>query len=88
MKKDLDKRNEWRAQLNNGLQDGSLELSQALKLLRKVMGKSQLEYANMIGVSKKIITDLELDKGNPTLSTLNRLFAPIGYKVGLIKKSR
>lgn len=88
MKKDLKKQNEWRAQLNKGLLEGTLELPQTLKLLRKMLGKSQLEYADMVGVSKKIITDFELNRGNPTVATLNRLFAPIGFKVGLVKKER
>jgi DNA-binding XRE family transcriptional regulator len=93
MKKDLEKRNiekrkEWRTLLNEGLSDGSLELSQALRLLRKILDKNQVEYAKMVGVSKKIIADFEIGKGNPTIGTLNRLFAPIGFKAGLVKKSR
>jgi transcriptional regulator with XRE-family HTH domain len=88
MKKDMEQRKEWRSILNHGLLDGSLELPQALKLLRKILGKNQVEYAQMVGVSKKIITDFELGKGNPTIATINRLFAPIGFSVGLVKKRR
>lgn len=79
-------RQELRNQLLAGIETGDLELSDALKLARKVVLKSQVEYAKLVGVSKKIIADIELDKGNPTLVTLNKLFAPVGLTVGL--KSR
>lgn len=88
MKKDLEKRSEWRAQLNKGIIEGSIDLPEALKLLRKTLGKSQIEYAEMVGVSKKVVVDFELGKGNPTITTLNRLFAPMGYKAGLVRKVR
>lgn len=84
MKSDLEQRGQWRRQLHAGLVEGSLEIPEALKMLRKVLGKSQQDYALMVGVSKKVIADLELGKGNPTIATLNRLFAPLGFKVGLV----
>ena len=36
----------------------------------------------------KIVADIEVNKGNPTVATLNRLFGPIGFKVGLVRKNR
>jgi predicted transcriptional regulator len=53
-----------------------------------MLGKNQVQYAEMVGVSKKIIADFEIGKGNPTVGTLNRLFAPIGFKAGLVKRTR
>ncbi|MCB0341150.1 MAG: helix-turn-helix transcriptional regulator [Pseudobdellovibrionaceae bacterium] len=88
MKSKKTTRKQLREELNQGVQSGELELPEALILLRKVLGKSQLEYAQMVGVSKKIISDFELGRGNPTISTLNKIFAPLGVEMGLVTKRR
>ncbi|KPA09591.1 hypothetical protein MHK_010177 [Candidatus Magnetomorum sp. HK-1] len=46
-------------------------------------------YARMVGLSKKIITNFELGKGNPTLESLTKMFKPVGLEPGLkrIKRS-
>lgn len=88
MKKDLDRQKQWRQELNEKLLSGNIELSTALKLIRKMLAKNQIEYAKMVGVSTKIIAELELGKGNPTLTTLNTVFAPIGYQIGLVPRKR
>ncbi|MBT4763240.1 MAG: helix-turn-helix transcriptional regulator [Bdellovibrionaceae bacterium] len=88
MKPNIVLKKKWRAQLNQGVKDGSIDLPDALKLLRKIIGKSQLEYSQLVGVSKKVISDFEVKKGNPTVVTLNKIFAPIGLQVGLVSKRR
>lgn len=79
-------RKEKRNQLFEGVKSGKLSLEEALKLARKVVDKNQAEYAKLVGVSKKVIADFEVNKGNPTLATINKLFAPVGLKVGLINR--
>lgn len=88
MKSNVELRKELRAQLNKGIESGDLELPEALVLLRKTLGKSQLDYAKLVGVSKKVISDFEVGKGNPTVETLNKIFAPLGLKIGLVSKRR
>jgi transcriptional regulator with XRE-family HTH domain len=88
MKLNVELRKKWRVQLNEGVREGDITLPDALKLLRKILGKSQLEYSQMIGVSRKVISNLELKKGNPTVETLNKIFSPVGLKVGLVNKKR
>jgi len=46
----------------------------------------QEDYARLVGVSKNIIADFEMNKGNSMLSTINKRFAPIGLEVGLIRR--
>lgn len=88
MKKDLEKQKRWRRELNEGLLSGQLEIPTALKLLRKMLAKNQVEYSKFVGVSTKIIAEIEIGKGNPTLKTLNTIFAPIGFRVGLVPRQK
>jgi DNA-binding XRE family transcriptional regulator len=86
MKTKMAIRNEAREALASGIQDGTLNLAQALKLARKVLNKNQAEYAKLVGITKKAIADLEVNKGNPTVATLNKIFSPVGLQVSLKAK--
>jgi DNA-binding XRE family transcriptional regulator len=86
MSEKIASRKEIRNQLFEGLKTGRLSLDEALKMARKVVDKNQADYAKLVGVSKKVIADFEVNKGNPTLATINKLFAPVGLKVGLIHR--
>lgn len=62
---------------------------QALRLLRRdVLGLSQEAYASLVGISRRTLSDLEHDRANITLAALNRVFRPLGLKVGLIPRQR
>ena len=76
-------RSEVRELLFEGVRAEALSIAQALKMTRQIVSKNQAEYAKLVKVSKKIIADIESGKGNPTLSTLNRLFTPVGIEVSL-----
>lgn len=86
MKKDLGKRQEWRKQLFHGIDSGDLDFATASKLMRKIIGRNQEDFAAMVGVSKKIISDIEVKKGNPTIDTVNKIFSPVGLQAGLVRK--
>lgn len=80
-------RNEIRKELIQGVTTGVIPMNEALRLVRKIVDKNQTDYAKLVGVSKKIVADFEVNKGNPTLATVNKLFSPVGLVVGLsIKK--
>ncbi len=66
------------------------EISQGEALLRlrlNVTGLKQGDYAKLVNVSRKTISDIENNKGNPSGDILNKVFKPIGLKVGLIPSS-
>lgn len=88
MKLEPKSRNQLRTKLLQDIDNGQIEPPAALKILRQVLGKSQSDYAKLVGVSKKIISDFELGRGNPTVETMNKMFAPIGLEVGLARKRR
>ena len=62
-----------------------ITLGQLLSYLRKnVLGMTQEQYAVLIGVSRRTLTDIEQDKGKPTQSVLDKVFKPLGLKAGLV----
>ena len=54
------------------------------KLRREVLGLSQQEYADLVGVSRRTLSDLEGDRGNVSLAVMNRVYRPLGLRVGLL----
>ena len=81
-------RAELRAELFRRVDAGDVDLRTALRMMRKVAGKSQAEYAKLVGISPRILMELERGVGNPTLATLEKLLAPFGLEVGIRRKPR
>ena len=64
---------------------GKITLGQLLSYLRKnVLGLSQEKYAEMVGISRRTLTDVEQDKGQLTQVVLDKVFKPLGLKSGLV----
>ncbi|MEL4273930.1 helix-turn-helix transcriptional regulator [Shewanella xiamenensis] len=64
---------------------GELTQGKALKSLRvEVLGLTQDEYANLVKVSRKTLSDVENDRGSFKTDILDRLFKPFGLKVGIV----
>lgn len=64
---------------------GEMTQGEALKAFRlNIIGLKQTEYAEMVKVSRKTISDLENDNGNYSLKTINQVFRPLGLHLGLI----
>jgi DNA-binding transcriptional regulator YiaG len=62
-----------------------ITLGQLLAYLRKnILSMSQEQYANLVGVSRRTLTDIEQDKGKLTQSVLDKVFKPLGLKAGLV----
>jgi len=83
VKHTIEQRKQYRDELYQKIDENNIDLVEALKLTRKIVGKSQHDYAHMVGLSKKIITDFERGKGNPTLESLKKMFKPVGLTPGL-----
>jgi len=63
---------------------GKLTLGSAVKRLREnLLGVSQERFAVACKISKRALSQLEVDKGNPTLATLEAVFNKFGLKVSL-----
>lgn len=58
-----------------------MELNEVIKSRRKVLAISQLELAEMAEVSLATVKDIERGKGNPSLSTVNKLLGVLGLEM-------
>lgn len=65
-----------------------LSLIEVVKTMRKIAGRSQADYARLVGVSPRILIELERGIGNPTLKTLAKLLAPFDLEVGVRRRPR
>ena len=60
-----------------------MELNEVIKSRRKVLAISQLDLAEMAEVSLATVKDIERGKGNPSLSTVNKLLGVLGLEMDL-----
>ena len=71
--------------LINAIANNELTLGQAVRGMRKISGLSQKAYAErIVGIATRILAEIELDKGNPTVETLKKIGRPFGYTVGFV----
>ncbi len=58
------------------------------ELLRKdILAMNQDEYAALVNVSRRTLSDIERDAGNPSLPVLKRVFRPLELTIGLLPRS-
>lgn len=63
---------------------GKLTLGGAVKRLREsLLGVSQERFAGASKISKRALSQLEVDSGNPTLATLEAVFKKFGLTISL-----
>lgn len=68
------------------LQAGSITIGQATREMRKIVGMTQKDYAEKIlGIFPRVLLDIEKDRGNPTLETLQKVAGPFGLRVGFVR---
>lgn len=64
---------------------GELTQGQALKKLRvEVLGLNQERYTQLVKVSRLTLSEIENDKGNYSVATINQVFRPMGLEVGIV----
>ncbi len=81
-----EKRAALRRELYELVDEGTIDLREAVRLMRKIAGRSQAEYARMVGVSPRILIEFERGVGNPTIATLAKIYAPFGLELGLRRR--
>ena len=65
-----------------------LSLSQTLKAMRKLIGKTQKEFSELVGVALPAIRSIEQGRGNPTLETLIKIGQPFGLTLGFKREAQ
>jgi DNA-binding XRE family transcriptional regulator len=74
-------------QLIEAIDNHELTVGQAVRRMRKITGMSQKAYAQkIIGISPRVLAEIERDSANPTVETLNKIGRPFGYVVGFVRK--
>lgn len=65
---------------------GDITLGVAIRRLRlEITGFDQETFAKMCSMSTRALYQLETDKGNPTLNTLDAILRKFGLRLGLMK---
>lgn len=77
-----------REELYARIDRGDISLVEAVKTMRKIAGRSQADYARLVGVSPRILIELERGIGNPTLKTLAKILAPFDLEIGPRRRPR
>lgn len=79
-----EKRREITKAIIKSLLLGELTQGEALVHLRSdILGLKQVDYAKMVKVSRKTISEIENSKGGQSVEVLNRVFKPFGLHMGL-----
>jgi Predicted transcriptional regulator with C-terminal CBS domains len=63
-----------------------LDVIKTLRARRKLLGVTQEHLAELAGVGLRTLKDLESGKGNPTVTTLNKLADVLGLDLNLAVK--
>ncbi len=61
---------------------GDIDVREATRQMRKILGMNQKDYARKVAaISPRILSEFENGSGNPTLATLDKIASPFGLKV-------
>ncbi|MGR6430269.1 helix-turn-helix transcriptional regulator [Rhizobium sp. PAMB 3174] len=63
---------------------GDLRLPGAVAEIRKGIGMTQHEFAKILGLTRRQITEIEAGSANPTLETLTKIARLFGFAVGFV----
>ena len=70
-----------RAILYDAIDRGELGFPEALRKLRRSVGKTQAEYAKLVGLSSRILKEIEQGRGNPTLKSIRKALKPFNLDI-------
>jgi len=78
----LSQMGDMKEELYRALARGEIDIRDATRRMRKILGMTQRDYALKVAkVSPRILSEFETGTGNPTLATLERIASPFGLKV-------
>ncbi|WP_119393678.1 helix-turn-helix transcriptional regulator [Salinibius halmophilus] len=55
-----------------------------LKLRKQVLRYNQTQFSELVGISRRALSDLENDKGSPSTALIAKVFKPFGLRPGLV----
>ncbi|MBC7663561.1 MAG: helix-turn-helix domain-containing protein [Caulobacter sp.] len=60
-------------------------LAEAVRHLKQTMRLTSAEIAKLSGVSTKTMQDIEQERSEGTVQTMNRIFGMLGLKLGVVR---
>lgn len=78
---------ELRQALSAQLPASDLPIGEVIRDMRLSIKRSQSEYAQLCGVSARLLAAIENGEANPTLQTLQALLLPFACDVGVVRLS-
>jgi transcriptional regulator with XRE-family HTH domain len=60
-------------------------LPQAIRHLKKTMRLTTTELAKLAGVGFRTLQDIEQERSDGSVQTMNRIFAVLGLKLGVVR---
>ena len=84
-----EKMRDAKEKLYEDLVSGQITMGQATRQMRKIVGLTQKESADKIlKIYPRVLMDIEKDRGNPTLETLEKIAKPFGLRVGFVRNRK
>ncbi len=74
--------------INDVLANPQWSLPQAVRHLKKTMRLTTAELAKLAGISFRTLQDIEREKSEGTVQTMNRVFGVFGLKLGVVRVSQ
>jgi putative transcriptional regulator len=82
-----DQTRELRRNLAARAATGDLRFPSAVIEIRQSIGLTQEQFAQMTGLTKRQVAEMEMGKANPTLETLEKIGHLFGFTIGFVPKS-
>jgi DNA-binding XRE family transcriptional regulator len=79
--------NAYRKRLNERAEAGALRYPFAVTEIRKTIGLTQERFAEIVGLTRRQIAEIERNEANPTVETLNKIGKLFGFTVGFVKRT-
>lgn len=73
--------------INDVLANPQWSLAQAVRHLKKTMHLTTAELAKLAGISFRTLQDIEREKSEGTVQTMNQVFGVFGLKLGTVRES-
>jgi len=80
-------RDALRRELYARMDQADIGLIEAVRMMRRIANKTQVEYARMVGVSPRVLAELERGVGNPGLRTLEKIVAPFHLELTVRRRT-
>ncbi|QKC82143.1 MULTISPECIES: helix-turn-helix transcriptional regulator [Mesorhizobium] len=75
-----------RALLREKAEAGELRFPDAVAEIRRSLGLTQEQFAEITGTTKRQVAEIETGKANPTVETLQRIAGLFGFSLGFVPR--